>query len=83
MGIVCYSYLHCTAVLLIIFSLSLTWSFIPQHNFDNFSRLAQIQPGDVVMDPMCGGGSIPIEAALTYPKAFHLGGDSHDKAVQR
>ena len=24
-------------------------------------RMADIQPGDVVVDPMCGGGSIGIE----------------------
>jgi tRNA G10 N-methylase Trm11 len=48
-----------------------------------FFRLADIQPGDIVIDPMCGGGSIPIEAALTYPAAFHIGGDFHEKAVTR
>jgi 23S rRNA G2445 N2-methylase RlmL len=46
-------------------------------------RLAGVEAGDIVVDPMCGGGSIPIEAALTYPKAFHIGGDFHEKAVQR
>lgn len=27
----------------------------------NLLRLAQPQPGDIIIDPMCGGGSIPIE----------------------
>lgn len=46
-------------------------------------KLAQIEKGDVVVDPMCGGGSIPLEAALTYPGSIHLGGDMHEKAVER
>ncbi len=28
--------------------------------------IADIKPGDVVVDPMCGGGSIPIEGDHTY-----------------
>lgn len=27
----------------------------------NMLRLASPKPGDVIIDPMCGGGSIPIE----------------------
>ena len=30
--------------------------------FDNdFYRLCKLQPGDIICDPMCGGGSIPIQ----------------------
>ena len=32
---------------------------------------------------MCGGGSIPIEGAVIYPNAFQIGGDFHEKAIQR
>lgn len=46
-------------------------------------RMAKIEAGDIVVDPMCGGGSIPIEGSLTYKTAMHLGGDSHIKAVER
>lgn len=46
-------------------------------------RYANIQPGDVVIDPMCGGGSIPIEGCLSYPEAFNFGGEIHDKAMER
>ena len=46
-------------------------------------QLADIQPGDIVVDPMCGGGSIPIEGALSYQKGFHLAGDNHEKAIYR
>lgn len=39
-------------------------------------RLARLQPGDVVLDCMCGVGSIPIEAAhVADPRIFGLGGE--------
>jgi 23S rRNA G2445 N2-methylase RlmL len=46
-------------------------------------QLANIQPGEIVVDPMCGGGSIPIEGAIAFNKGFHIGGDYHEKAVFR
>ena len=46
-------------------------------------QLADIKTGDVVVDPMCGGGSIPIEGAIAFKKGFHVGGDNHEKAVLR
>eukprot|EP00095_Tigriopus_kingsejongensis_P000571 maker-scaffold372_size192401-snap-gene-0.41 protein:Tk00571 transcript:maker-scaffold372_size192401-snap-gene-0.41-mRNA-1 annotation:"thump domain-containing protein 3-like" len=46
-------------------------------------KMANIQPGDVVVDPMCGGGSIPIEGALGYPGAFYMAGDLHELARNR
>ncbi|KAG7206752.1 hypothetical protein KM043_000675 [Ampulex compressa] len=49
----------------------------------NLLRLAQPSPGDIVIDPMCGGGSIPIEAALAYTQSYVLCGDNHPKAVIR
>ncbi|XP_053973565.1 tRNA (guanine(6)-N2)-methyltransferase THUMP3-like [Hylaeus volcanicus] len=49
----------------------------------NLLRLAQPRPGDIIIDPMCGGGSIPIEAALVYPQAYIIAGDNHPKAVVR
>lgn len=27
-------------------------------------RLADVKPGEVVVDPMCGGGSIPLEGMM-------------------
>lgn len=42
-----------------------------------------IFPGDVVCDPMCGGGSIPIEAVLNWPTCAHLCGDNHEMAPAR
>jgi hypothetical protein len=38
----------------------------------SLARLARIQPGMVVVDPMCGGGTIAIEAALAYPGTYPL-----------
>ena len=46
-------------------------------------QLADIQPGDIVVDPMCGGGSIPIEGALSFQKGFQICGDNHEKAIYR
>ncbi|XP_012282262.1 THUMP domain-containing protein 3 isoform X2 [Orussus abietinus] len=49
----------------------------------NLLRLAHPKLGDVVIDPMCGGGSIPIEAAMAYPESYIFCGDHHSKAVNR
>ena len=46
-------------------------------------RLAELQPGDIVLDPMCGGGSISIEGSLSSPMTFHIAGDAHELAVPR
>ena len=49
----------------------------------NLLRLANPNPGDIIIDPMCGGGSIPIEAALVYSQSYVIGGDNHPKAIAR
>ncbi|XP_066591678.1 tRNA (guanine(6)-N2)-methyltransferase THUMP3-like [Prorops nasuta] len=49
----------------------------------NLLRLVKPVKGDIVIDPMCGGGSIPIEGAAAYPYKYVLCGDYHDLAVQR
>ncbi|XP_013378720.1 THUMP domain-containing protein 3 [Lingula anatina] len=49
----------------------------------NMLRLSHILPGDVVCDPMCGGGSISIEGAVNWPNAYHICGDNHEKAWPR
>lgn len=46
-------------------------------------RLARVQPGDVVLDPMCGGASIPLEGCQMDTHAFYLGAEIHEKAVSR
>ena len=46
-------------------------------------HLASIQPSDRVIDPMCGGASIPIEGALAFPEAYYMCGDNHEKAIAR
>uniref|UniRef100_A0A8R1DH43 THUMP domain-containing protein n=1 Tax=Caenorhabditis japonica TaxID=281687 RepID=A0A8R1DH43_CAEJA len=45
--------------------------------------LADVHPGDIVVDPMCGGGSIPIEGAMAWSDAFFVGGDHHELAMER
>ncbi|XP_011298493.1 THUMP domain-containing protein 3 [Fopius arisanus] len=49
----------------------------------NLLSLADPKPGDIIVDPMCGGGSIPIEGALEFNHSFIVGGDNHEKAVNR
>ncbi|CAL1685252.1 unnamed protein product [Lasius platythorax] len=49
----------------------------------NLLRLANPKPGDIIIDPMCGGGSIPIEATLAYPYSYVLCGDNDSRAVDR
>ncbi|XP_039277250.1 THUMP domain-containing protein 3-like [Nilaparvata lugens] len=49
----------------------------------NLLRLARPQPGDLVVDPLCGGGSIPFECSLAFPYVFNICGDNHEKAVNR
>jgi len=44
-------------------------------------KSSQAKPGDVICDPMCGGGSIPLEGAHSLPGVFNLGGDNHSLAV--
>jgi len=45
-------------------------------------KLANTKPGDIVCDPMCGGGSISLEGAVGIPGTFHVAGDNHEKAVE-
>lgn len=49
----------------------------------NMLRLCDPKPGDIVVDPLCGGGSIPIEGGLEFPGAYFIGGDNYEKAVTR
>ena len=46
-------------------------------------QLADVQPGDVVLDPMCGIGTLPVIAAATSPCAVALGGDIDDELLSQ
>nr|XP_057911186.1 THUMP domain-containing protein 3 [Doryrhamphus excisus]XP_057911187.1 THUMP domain-containing protein 3 [Doryrhamphus excisus] len=46
-------------------------------------RLCKPQPSDVILDPMCGTGAIPLEGALEFPASFYMAGDNNDMAVNR
>ncbi|XP_069692830.1 sushi, von Willebrand factor type A, EGF and pentraxin domain-containing protein 1-like isoform X3 [Periplaneta americana] len=49
----------------------------------NLLHIAQPKAGDIVVDPMCGGGSIPIEGSLSFKNCYYTCGDVHEKAVNR
>ncbi|CAD6191910.1 unnamed protein product [Caenorhabditis auriculariae] len=45
--------------------------------------LAKTKPDDIVLDPLCGGGSIPLEGSLAFPDRVFFGGDNHPLALER
>jgi len=49
----------------------------------NLLRLTEPKEGDVIIDPLGGGGSISIEGCLGFPGTYHLCGDYSEKAVGR
>ncbi|RUS21428.1 hypothetical protein BC937DRAFT_92708 [Endogone sp. FLAS-F59071] len=44
-------------------------------------RMANPQPGDIVLDPCCGVGTIPIEGAYAYPNSLFIGSEVYGPAV--
>ncbi|XP_071612503.1 tRNA (guanine(6)-N(2))-methyltransferase THUMP3 isoform X2 [Heliangelus exortis] len=46
-------------------------------------RLCDPQPTDIIIDPMCGTGAIPIEGATEWPGCYHIAGDNNPQAVKR
>ncbi|XP_068013842.1 tRNA (guanine(6)-N2)-methyltransferase THUMP3 [Melanerpes formicivorus] len=46
-------------------------------------RLCDPQPTDIIVDPMCGTGAIPIEGATEWPSCYHIAGDNNPQAVKR
>ncbi|XP_015202558.2 tRNA (guanine(6)-N2)-methyltransferase THUMP3 [Lepisosteus oculatus] len=46
-------------------------------------RLCNPQISDVIVDPMCGSGAIPLEGALEWPHSFYMAGDNNGMAVNR
>ncbi|KAF7493748.1 THUMP domain-containing protein 3 [Sarcoptes scabiei] len=49
----------------------------------NLIQIADIQPGDIVCDPLCGTGVIPIECSINWQRTFFLAGDINDIAVSK
>ncbi|NXL85293.1 THUM3 protein, partial [Alectura lathami] len=45
--------------------------------------LCDPQPTDIIIDPMCGTGAIPIEGAMEWPGCYHIAGDNNPQAVKR
>ncbi|XP_077055177.1 tRNA (guanine(6)-N(2))-methyltransferase THUMP3 [Siphateles boraxobius] len=46
-------------------------------------RLSKPQVSDVIVDPMCGTGAIPLEGAMEWQNSFFLAGDNNGIAVSR
>ncbi|XP_029457297.1 THUMP domain-containing protein 3 [Rhinatrema bivittatum] len=46
-------------------------------------RLCDPQPTDVILDPMCGTGAIPIEGVSEWSQSFFVAGDNNPQAVNR
>jgi hypothetical protein len=44
-------------------------------------RLAQIEPQEVVLDPMCGSGTIPIEALYAHDDVHVIGADVYPPCI--
>ncbi|XP_051271162.1 THUMP domain-containing protein 3 [Dicentrarchus labrax] len=46
-------------------------------------RLCKPQVSDIILDPMCGTGAIPLEGAIEFNSSFYIAGDNYDMAVNR
>ncbi|XP_008408067.1 tRNA (guanine(6)-N(2))-methyltransferase THUMP3 [Poecilia reticulata] len=46
-------------------------------------RLCKPQESDIILDPMCGTGAIPLEGAIEFNESFYIAGDNNDMAVNR
>ncbi|XP_015243832.1 PREDICTED: THUMP domain-containing protein 3 isoform X2 [Cyprinodon variegatus] len=46
-------------------------------------RLCKPQESDIILDPMCGTGAIPLEGAIEFGESFYIAGDNNDMAVSR
>nr|XP_046239778.1 THUMP domain-containing protein 3 [Scatophagus argus] len=46
-------------------------------------RLCKPQASDIILDPMCGTGAIPLEGAIEFNSSFYVAGDNYDMAVNR
>ncbi|KAH9395755.1 THUMP domain-containing protein 3 [Tyrophagus putrescentiae] len=49
----------------------------------NMAQLANVQPGDIVCDPLCGSGVIPVETAHSWPQTFLLACDNYPVAIEK
>ncbi|XP_034540543.1 THUMP domain-containing protein 3 [Notolabrus celidotus] len=46
-------------------------------------RLCKPEASDIILDPMCGTGAIPLEGAIEFGNSFYIAGDNYDMAVNR
>ena len=47
-----------------------------------FVKSLDIKPGQIICDPMCGIGTLPIEAALDWKDASYIGGDIDAASIE-
>ncbi|XP_069499568.1 tRNA (guanine(6)-N2)-methyltransferase THUMP3 [Ambystoma mexicanum] len=46
-------------------------------------RLCEPKPADIIIDPMCGTGAIPIEGVSEWSRCFYMAADNSPSAVNR
>lgn len=46
-------------------------------------RLCKPQSSDIIIDPMCGTGAIPLEGAMEWPCSYYMAGDNNELAINR
>ena len=46
-------------------------------------HLCALEPGAVCVDAMCGTGSLPIEGAINFSRAVHMGGDISAEDIKK
>lgn len=61
------------------YTLLSTVCYFPLHS----RRLCRIRPSEIICDPLCGGGSIPIEAVRNFQRNFVIAADHHELAIPR
>ncbi|XP_071961654.1 tRNA (guanine(6)-N(2))-methyltransferase THUMP3-like [Antedon mediterranea] len=80
----------------VIFGIALTRASLHRRNITHFGpttlrptvaygmlRLANPKPGEVVCDPMCGGGSVTIEGACSWASNYFVAADINKVGTER
>ena len=44
-------------------------------------KLAELQVGDILCDPLCGSSAILVESSVAFPQVLNLAGDHHNQAI--
>ncbi|OTF81190.1 THUMP domain-containing protein 3-like protein, partial [Euroglyphus maynei] len=49
----------------------------------NLIQIANVQPGEIVCDPLCGSGVIPVECSKNWPDNFIIAADLFETAIDK